>query len=77
MSKLDEYARLNSIKTEFYLTCVIKCGRVTLGPTNKGGIWLKYDKDGKEIAVNDIAIKDLKEMRDGINYFLTNICGEE
>lgn len=74
MSKLDDYANITERRKEFFQRCVRKVGPLSIGPTNRGGIFMKYDE--RELF-NDISVHDLKLFRDLINDFLANVVGEQ
>lgn len=73
MNKLDIYSKMTKDRQEYYNSCVRAIGPFQLGPTNKGGLYLRYGD--KEIS-NDLSINDLKSIKLLIEDFLENVVGE-
>lgn len=73
MNKLDQFAAVCKNKDEMFVACLVKAGPFTIGPTKRGGFFLQCNS--KEVK-NDMSLKDLGELRDAIDHFLTEIAGE-
>jgi hypothetical protein len=71
MSKLDEYAILSEKRKEKFEECIRKSGPLSIGPTNRGGIWLKINN--KDI-LTDISIKELENIAELIKDFLAVVA---
>lgn len=70
---LLEYVKARELKEEAFKKALIVHGPVDIGPTNKGGIFMKYND--KEIA-NTLTVDDLHQIRKAITLFLTYVIGE-
>lgn len=69
---LDHYANITAQRQDAFLKASRGSGPFYIGPTNRGGIFFKYKN--KDIS-EDFSIQDLKDMRDLIQDFLTNVVG--
>lgn len=75
MTKLEEYNQAHNIKSKLFLECLRSYNDFQIGPTNKGGMFIKYKN--KDIMGSSVSIEQLKGMRDAINDFLKNVAGVE
>ena len=76
MALIDEYVNAVKNKEELFKKCLrtSPSGLIAVGPTNKGGNYLKYD--GKDIDSN-ISIGILKQLRDTIDIYLKEVLENE
>ncbi len=70
MNKLEQYSKFVEQKNEFASSLNRANGPWGLGPTNRGGIFFKFN--GKDIK-NDISPKELRDIRNLINCFLEEV----
>lgn len=74
MNKLEAFVEASKVRREAQVEATRQAGKTKLGPTANGGFYLNYDD--KDIR-QDMTLQDLREMRDCINDFLHNVCGEK
>lgn len=71
---LEQYSKSVEVSKEIWDRCLQKSGKFAIGPTKRGGIFVRWDT--KDIT-NDASLKDVKELRDLLNYFLQVVAEAE
>jgi hypothetical protein len=73
MALIDQYAKAVATKKELFNKCIRIAGPLAIGPTNRGGNYLKYkDKD----IDSDISVQGLRDIRNIIDLYLNEVIGE-
>lgn len=73
MTKLELYLASKKDTHASFMDCLRESNGWKIGPTNKGNLFLRcYDKEVR----NTLTPNDLKNLRDLINTYLTDVLGE-
>jgi len=70
---IEEYLEAKEKKEQAFMKALTTVGKVTIGPTNKGNSFMKYDN--KEIS-NTLTPDALRTMRRAIDIYLKEVIGE-
>lgn len=73
MNKIDILVKAYEKMSEARESATRASGKFKIGPTSRGGIYLAI---GEKNALQDVAISELKDLRDLLNCFLTEVIGE-
>lgn len=71
---LEEYSKSVARSKEVWDKCLRKSGKFAIGPTKRGGIFVRWaDKD----VYTDASVEDIRNLRDLLTDFLVVVAGDK